>query len=217
MVPRLVINPQTASYEELEPAVRVLMDGGLVACPTLSFYALATLADNYLGLEHLLKLKGQEREEKPFLLLLDKAARVNCYAREVPEEAKGLMYNFWPGPLTLLFLAHRKLHPSLVGAGRTVGLRVESELCVRRLVRMVDRGVTGTSANPSGAPAATTADAVEDYFGSEVSLILDGGTTPGGLPSSIIDVSLVVPRVLREGVIPLSELTASCPALRYKS
>lgn len=213
---RLSIDPHKATYRDLAPAARILLDGGLVAGPTGTFYALMALVDNHIGLERIVALKGeQERESKTLLILLDQEARVHCYAREVPEEAEGLMARFWPGPLTLLFLAHGGLHPGLVGPARTVGLRVEELTAVRLLVRMVDRGLTGTSANPSGAPPASTADQVEEYFGDQIDLIIDGGPTAGGMPSTIIDVSLGVPRVLRDGGLPLNELIQSCPILRF--
>ena len=216
MAERLSIEPHQATYKDLAPAARALLDGGVVAGPTGTFYALMALVDDYAGLERIIELKG-ERENKPLLVLLDQEPRVRCYAREVPEEAEGLMAKFWPGPLTLLFLAQGGLHPSLVGPARTVGLRVEELPAVRFLVRMVDRGLTGTSANPSGAPPAVTADQVEEYFGDKIDLIIDGGPTKGGLASTIIDVSLGVPRVLRDGGLPLSELTQACPILRFKS
>lgn len=82
---------------------------------------------------------------------------------------------------------------------------------------MVDRGITGTSANPAGRPPAATADQVQDYFGDEVDLIIDGGPTGGGPPSTIIDVSLGAPRVLRDGGLPLKDLIQACPLLRFKS
>ena len=218
MAERLTIDPQAATYKDLAPAARVLLDGGLVAGPTGTFYAVMGLVDNYAGLDRIVTLKGEEeRQNKPLLILLDQELRVRCYAREVPEEAEGLMAGFWPGPLTLLFLAQGGLHPSLVGPARTVGLRVEGLPAVRQLVRMVDRGITGTSANPAGGPPAGTADEVEAYFGDEIDLIIDGGPTSGGLPTTIIDVSLGVPRVLRDGGLPLNELTQACPILRFKS
>lgn len=218
MPERLVLDPQNATFDDLAPAARVLLDGGLVACPTDTFYALAALVDNHPALDRVIRLKGEEeRQNKPMLIMVDQVPRVSCYAREVPEEAEGLMADFWPGPLTLLFLAQNGLHPGLVGSARTVGLRIEGLPLVRRLVRMVDRGITGTSANPAGQPPAATADQVLEYFGDEVDLIVDGGPTGGGLPSTIIDVSLGVPRVLRDGGLPLKALIQACPLLRFKS
>lgn len=213
----LVLDPQKASFDELAPAARVLLDGGLVACPTDTFYALAALVDNHSAVNAVVQLKGEEgRKDKPLLILIDQVLRVHCYAREVPEEAEGLMAGFWPGPLTLLFLAQGGLHDCLVGPARTIGLRIEGLPLVRRLVRMVDRGITGTSANPAGQPPAVTADEVRDYFGDKVDLIIDGGRTQGGQPSTIIDVSLGAPRVLRDGGLPISALIQACPILRFK-
>ena len=215
---RLVIDPQNASFKDLTPAARTLLGGGLVACPTETFYALMAIVDNNEALNRLVSLKGsEERREKPLLVLLDQKKRVSCYAKEIPEEAEGLMSKFWPGPLTLLFLAHNGLPGPLVGSARTVGVRVESLPVIRRLVRMVDRGVTGTSANLAGQPAATTADEVIEYFGGAIDLVIDGGRTNGGQPSTIIDVSLGGPRVLRDGGLSMNELRQACPILRFKS
>ncbi|UQZ89620.1 threonylcarbamoyl-AMP synthase [Deltaproteobacteria bacterium Smac51] len=213
---RLVIDPRTATFDDLAPAARVLLEGGLVAGPTDTFYAIMALVDNHEALNTVMRLKGEEeRQNKPSLILLDQEPRVRCYAREVPEEAEGLMESFWPGPLTLLFLAHTGLHQCLVGPARTVGLRVEGMPSVRKLVRMVDRGLTGTSANRSGGEPATTADQVIEVFGDDLAMVIDGGPTAGGSPSTIIDVSLGVPRVLRDGGLPMSSLKQACPILRF--
>ncbi len=218
MSDRLVIDPHNASFDDLAPVARVLLDGGLVAFPTETFYALLVLVDNHPGLDRVVGLKGErERQHKPFLILMDQAARLRCYAREVREEAAGLMARFWPGPLTLLFPAQSGLHPYLVGSSRTVGLRVEGLPAVRRLVRMVDRGVTGTSANLSAQPPTTTADEVQAAFGDRIDLLVDGGPTPGGQPTTIIDVSLSPPRVIRDGALSRADLALACPALRFKS
>jgi L-threonylcarbamoyladenylate synthase len=215
---RLVLPSTQATFDELAPVARTLLDGGLVACPTQTFYALMALVDTPKALERLTRLKGLEaRRQKPFLILIDQPGRIHCYAREVPEEAAGLMAGFWPGSLTLLLLAQNGLHPSLVGPARTVGVRVEELELVRRLVRMVDRGLTGTSANPPGQPPATTADQVAAYFGDQLDLIIDAGPTPGGQPSTIIDASLGAPRILRDGGLPLNELIQACPILRFKA
>ncbi len=215
MVQRLLINPHTATFDDLAPAARVLLDGGVIAGPTGTFYALISLVDNATALERVMVLKGaEERQKKPFLILIDQIPRARCYAREVPEEARGLMEAFWPGPLTLLFLGFKDLHPSVVGPAKTVGLRVDDLLATRLLVRMLDRGLTGTSANPAGAPPASTADEVAEYFGDSIDLLLDGGPTSALLPSTIIDVSLGAPRLIRDGGLPLAQLTGACPILR---
>lgn len=216
MPQRLVINPRHASLADLAPAARVLLDGGLVAGPTGSFYALMATADNPTGLERIQKLKG-ERENKPLLLLLDQPLRALCYARETGATADALAKAFWPGPLTLILPAHQGLAAPLLSAARSVGLRVETLPAIRRLVRLVDRGLSGTSANPTGAKPAVTADEVEDYFGSELDLIIDGGQSSGGLGSSIVDCSSQPPWLLRAGDLPSEAIKALCPELRLRA
>jgi L-threonylcarbamoyladenylate synthase len=194
--------------------VRLLLDGGVVAGPTQSFYALMALVDRPRALERIAGLKGRQDRRKPLLIILDQEARASCYAKETPKAAEGLMSRFWPGPLTLLLPAHKGLHPVLIGPGRTVGLRVERLKVARLLARMADRGITGTSANPGGAPPPVTAGEVEDYFGEAVDLILDCGPTPGEAASTIIDAALSPPRLVRPGPLARADLLAACPALK---
>jgi L-threonylcarbamoyladenylate synthase len=212
---RLVINPSEVTPEQLFPAVRLLLEGGVVAGPTQTFYALMALVNRPRALERIIDLKGrQARRGKTHLIMVDQEARVRCYAREVPKAAEGLMARFWPGPLTLLLPAHKGLHPSLTGPGRTVGLRLEGLKAARLLIRMVDRGLTGSSANPGGAPPPVSADEVAEYFGEAVDLILDGGPTPGGQASTIIDAALSPPRLVRPGPLAPADLRQACPTLK---
>ena len=212
---RLVIDPQAATQAQLAPVVRLLLEGGVVAGPTQSFYALMALVDQPRALEKIIGLKGRRpRRGKPLLIMLDQEARSRCYAKETPAAAEGLMARFWPGPLTILLPAHKDLHPSLLGPGRTVGLRVEGLNSVRLLARMADRGLTGPSANPGGAPPPVSADEVAAYFGKAVDLILDGGPTSGGEASTIVDAALSPPRLVRPGPLAPAALLEACPALK---
>ena len=140
----------------LLPIAEVLLQGGVVAGPTQTFYGLMAAADELTTLNRILEMKGRDGN-KPLLLLLDCPDRARCYAKEIPEEAKGLINTFWPGPLSLLLRARPGLPGPVVGPTRTVGVRVEGLPVIRRLVRMIDRAVTGTSANPGGFPPARTA------------------------------------------------------------
>ena len=212
---RLVIDPREVTPDQLAPAVRLLLEGGVVAGPTQSFYALMALVDQPRALEKIAGLKGRQgRRRKPLLIMLDQEARVSCYAKETPAAAKGLAAAFWPGPLTLLLPAHNDLHPSLLGPGRTVGLRVEGLKVVRLLARMADRGLTGPSANPGGSPPPVSADEVVEYFGEAVDLVLDGGPTSGEEASTIIDAALSPPRVVRSGPLAPADLLKACPSLK---
>ncbi|MEW5724286.1 MAG: L-threonylcarbamoyladenylate synthase [Thermodesulfobacteriota bacterium] len=213
MAERLNTPTDLTDFRRLRPVVELLLDGGVIAGPTQTFYGLMAAADHHGALARVLELKGRDAA-KPLLLLLDQAERAGCYARELPESARGLVRKFWPGPLTLLLRARPGLHPSLVGPAGTVGVRVEGLPLVRALVRILDRAVTGTSANPGGAPPPVRPEQVEDYFGDRVDLILDGGPCPGGEPSTLVDVSIGPPRLIREGGLSIEKLLAAAPDMR---
>jgi L-threonylcarbamoyladenylate synthase len=145
---------------------------------------------------------------------MDQKARVECYARELPDSALGLVRRFWPGPLTLMLRARPGLHPSLVGPTRTVAVRVAGLGAIRLLVRCLDRAITGTSANPGGLPPARTVDEVLDYYDDRLDLIIDGGPCPGGEPSTLVDVSMGRPRLIRHGTLSLDDMMAAAPDMR---
>ncbi|MDR1546648.1 MAG: threonylcarbamoyl-AMP synthase [Deltaproteobacteria bacterium] len=214
MTPILVIDPHSASYKELAPAAEVLLDGGLVAGPTQSFYALMALADKPEALERLAELKSGRGREQAFLLLLDQIDRARCYASAVPDEALPLIEKHWPGLLTLLLPGMSGLHPLLLGKNRTVGLRVEGLAAVRRLIRMVDRAVTGTSANPHGAPPPVTAAEAAERYDGFLDLIIDGGPTAGGLASTIVDFGGPEPRLIRQGAIAAELVLTVQPSVK---
>lgn len=208
----LGLNPATATFADLQPAVEVLLGGGLIAGPTQSFYALMALADKAEALERLSGLKAGRSGDQAFLLLIDQTARALSYAREVGDEAEKLMGAFWPGLLTLLMNGHTGLHPLLLGRGKTVGLRMEGLEMIRRLIRMVDRGVTGTSANPHGGRPPTTIDEVLDHFDGLIDLAIDAGPTQGGRSSTIVDVSGSEIWIFRQGAIAVDDIRSVCPS-----
>lgn len=208
----LTIDPGQTDYLQIKPVVEVLLEGGVVAGPTETFYGLMASTDQPEAITRIFELKSRP-SEKPLLLLLDHSARMEAYGREISPEARALAEKFWPGPLTLLLKARPGLNPHLAGSRGIVGVRVEGLGLIRTIVKALDRAVTGTSANLSGEPAAGTAQEVEDYFGDEVDLILDAGPCPGGKASTVVDTSLS-PRLLRDGPVSLEALKAVLPDLR---
>jgi L-threonylcarbamoyladenylate synthase len=207
------IDPQGATYGDLAPAADVLLSGGLIAGPTQSFYALMALADKPATLERLAAIKPGRTQDHAFLLLIDQKLRSHSYAREVSPQAEALMDKFWPGLLTLLMPGHAGLHRLLLGKSRTVGLRVEGLASTRRLIRMVDRGLTGTSANPHRSPPPTTVGQVLAYYPDQIDLILDAGRTTGGCSSTIVDLAGPIPWIFRQGAIPVEEIASVCPSI----
>jgi L-threonylcarbamoyladenylate synthase len=177
---------------------RVIQSGGMVALPTETYYGLAV--DPFAGhaVERLAAVKGRP-DGKPILVLIGHRTQLSSLVQEVSPLATVLMDVFWPGPLTILFPALSILPPQLTGGSGTVGVRLTSCEPLARLLEAVGP-LTGTSANRAGHPAVCTASEVQEALGRDVDLILDGGRTPGGLPSTVVDGRHAL-GVIREGAI----------------
>lgn len=191
----------------LEEACEVLRRGGLVAFPTETFYGLAADPRQDDALRRLFAAKRRS-PERPLLLLLPSREYVDGYAARVPASAQRLMDRFWPGGLTLVFEALPSVSPLLTAGTGTIGLRLSSRPLAVDLARRFGSAVTGTSANPSGLPSACTAREVAAFLACEPALILDGGPTPGGAGSTVLDVTIDPPCILREGQVSREALAA---------
>jgi L-threonylcarbamoyladenylate synthase len=115
---------------------------------------------------------------------------------------------FWPGPLTLLIAAPSSLAPAVTGGTGRVGVRVPADVVARAVCRAVGYPVTATSANISGQPPTAEPDEVERMMGARIALLIDGGPTHGGAPSTIVDVTDASPRLVRAGAISWDEIQA---------
>ncbi len=166
--------------------------------PTDSFYALAVSPFNQIGLERLMHIKG-ERNHKPFPVLVGDPSQLDQLTEVIPDVARKLMEEFWPGLLTLVLQARSTLSPILTGGQGTIGVRQPNDPRVCELLKHTGP-LTGTSANRTGQPPAQTAEEILQQLGSAVDLIVDGGPTPGGQPSTVLQV-VPEPHILREGAI----------------
>ena len=193
------IDPAHPDSSTLDTAAAILRAGGVVAFPTETFYGLGAAALNSAGVDRVFLLKGRPRSS-PLLVLVDSVAMVERVA-EITDVARVLMARHWPGALTLVLRA-RSAVPSAVTAGTgTVGVRLSPHPVARDLVRTLAEPITAPSANITGEPPPTRAADVVRYFGDTVDLVLDGGETPGGLASTVLDVSVDPPRVIRAGAV----------------
>jgi L-threonylcarbamoyladenylate synthase len=188
---------------DLEAAADVLREGGLVAFPTETFYGLGANALDPDAVERVFAAKGRP-PDKPLLVLVDSPEMLDVVAAEVSPEARRLMGRYWPGPLTLVLPARDVLPAPLTAGTRTIGVRIPSQVVARGLVRAAGVPVTAPSANRHGAPSPRTAAEVLAGLGPRVDLVLDGGPTPGGAASTVLDVTGWPPRVLRPGAVALS-------------
>jgi L-threonylcarbamoyladenylate synthase len=189
----------------LHETTRLLRVGGIIAVPTETYYALGASPFIAAAVERVIRIKGRP-EGKPILLLIAKKDMLGHVAQSIPPAAEILMQHFWPGPLTIVLPAVPSMPEALTGGTGSIGVRWPSHPLLEELVRTVGP-LTGTSANRSGTPAAGTAEEVQHTLGEEVDLILDGGPTPGGLPSTVVSVVGSV-HLLREGRIRRDALTA---------
>jgi L-threonylcarbamoyladenylate synthase len=191
-------------------AAKVLRAGGVVAYPTETSYGLGAVIDCKGALSRIFEIKAR-RKDKPLLVIIGDPAFLSELAACVPDQAKMLMERFWPGPLTILFPAKAGLPWPLCGQTGKIGLRISSHHVARALVNEVGRPVTATSANRSGLIAARTAQEVAEYLIDPApDYILDGGPSPGGPPSSIVDVTVNPPAIIREGAIGAEDILALC-------
>ncbi len=193
------------SDEDFRRAVLVLAQGGVVAFPTETFYGLAVDPFNEKALTDLFRLKGRP-SHKPFLVLIQDESQLSELVSSIPHAYSLLMKAFWPGPLTLVFPAEQSLSPLLTGETSGIGVRISPHPVARDFGQMWGRPMTATSANLSGMTSARTADEVQRFFGNGVSLILDGGQTPGGMSSTVVGVDRGKLQLIRAGVIDFSSL-----------
>ena len=191
------------SPQIIEQAWACVQAGGVLAVPTDSFYALAVGIFQPAALEQLLAIKG-DRAHKPFPVLIGDPSQLDQLVDEVPEVANKLMKQFWPGLLTLVLKAQVPLPPVLISEQGTVGVRQPNynQLC-NLLIRTGP--LTGTSANRTGQAPAVTAEDVQRDLGTNIDLILDGGQTSGGQPSTIFQIQPEI-RIIRQGAISLSAI-----------
>jgi L-threonylcarbamoyladenylate synthase len=197
------VDPVAPDDRALREAANVLRRGGLVAFPTETFYGLGAAALDRAAVRRVFDVKGRP-STMPLLVLLDTAAELPQIVADVPSRARGLIDRHWPGALTLVFRAAPHVPRELTAGTGTVGVRVPNHHVPRALVRRLGVPVTAPSANPTGADPPTTADGVLAHFRDVLDLVLDGGPTPGGAPSTVVDVTVDPPRVLRQGAITLS-------------
>ena len=172
--------------------------------PTDTVYGVGADAFSPEAVRSLLAAKGRGREMPP-PVLVSAATTLDALAVGVPSYARALVQELWPGPLTLVCRQQSSLQWDLGDTRGTVAVRMpDHEVALELLSRTGPLAVS--SANRSGLPAATDADAAEEMLGEKVEVLLDGGPTPGDLPSTIVDVTGDVGRVLRLGAVPLDRL-----------
>ena len=202
---RLTIDPDLPSPRAVGKAVSLLRGGGLVAFPTDTLYALGADASNPLALARLFAAKGRSKAKPIPLLVADLTMAIRMVG-DLPDPATFLAEHYWPGPLTILVSAPPGMSRLVTGGIGRIGLRVPDAPVALALIRRFNRPVTGTSANRSGGEDPREANEVIRQLGDRVDLVLDAGPVPIGSPSTVVDVTVSPPVVVREGIVSQAEI-----------
>ena len=192
---------------DFDEAIARLRAGRLVAMPTETVYGLAADACSIEGVNRIYEAKGRPRNH-PLIVHLSGAEQMSEWATDVPELAYQLADQFWPGPLTLILKKHPRVIGQVTGHQDTIALRVPKHPVAQELLRQFGGGLAAPSANRFGGVSPTTAAHVEEEFGEQDVLILDGGMCTIGIESTILNLSGGKPQILRPGLYMSAQLSS---------
>ncbi|MCM1123166.1 MAG: L-threonylcarbamoyladenylate synthase [Eubacterium sp.] len=186
--------------ELIKEAGNIIKNGGLVAFPTETVYGLGGDALNPLSSEKIYRAKGRP-SDNPLIVHIADLADLAAIVREIPDDAKKLADAFWPGPLTMILHKSDIVPLETTGGLETVAVRMPVNPVARELIRSAGGYVAAPSANRSGRPSPTLAKYVAEDMSGRIEMIIDGGDVEIGLESTIVDLTVEKPMILRPGYI----------------
>lgn len=193
------------SEETRARAAETIAAGGVIAFRTDTFYGLGADPFNREALKRVNDLKGREGN-KPLLVVISDAGEAERFLISKSQLFDSISARHWPGALTIVVRARPEVPDELTAASGTIGLRLPDDESVRSFIRACGGALTATSANLAGEPPARTTEEVARSFPSGLDLIVDGGTSQGDRPSTVLDISGQSPRLIREGAVSLGRL-----------
>jgi L-threonylcarbamoyladenylate synthase len=202
------------SNKAIKLARHLLREGEVIAFPTDTVYGVGANAFEPFAVRQIFEVK-QRPPNKAIPVFITQIDDLNQVARNVPSAAWNFLQHFWPGALTVVLPKAPHLPADVTAGEDTVAVRLPNHPTCHELVVKVGRPLVVTSANLSGQPSATTAQEVAAQLSGRIPLILDGGPTPTSKPSSIVDLSVSPPRLLREGDLTLAVLREYLPNLEH--
>lgn len=211
----LVVDSQAIDPAAIGRVVDALAAGDVVALPTETVYGLAAAADDERAIRKVFALKGRPADHALIVHVAGEegAASVTC---TFPKSARTFAARFWPGPLTLVLEKSAGLSALVTGGGSTVAVRAPRHPVMREIIRRLGRPICAPSANPYKAISPTRAEHVWRAFPEGLTLVVDAGASDVGLESTVLDLTGVVPRVLRPGAIGIDDLRAIDPRVEAK-
>ena len=201
----LKIDPDAIEPGAIREIARILSGNGVIVYPTDTFYGLGANCFSRRALRRIFEIKKRPGA-KGLPVLVSDVEMAEGLAAEVPPAFHSLASRFWPGSLTVVLKAASHLPSELVGPGRTIGVRLPAVAWLQALIRETGVPLVTTSANLSGKREIGSVEEVLRVFKGIVDLIVDGGQTPGGKPSTVIDLTGEKPVLIREGAIGQKDL-----------
>ena len=203
------------SEEELRYAAGLLARGEIVGMPTETVYGLAADAENPRAVERIFAAKGRP-QDNPLIVHIAETAQLEEYAHSIPDIAYRLAEKFWPGPLTMVLPKKEKI-PDITSAGlNTVGIRMPCHEAARSLIRYSGKALAAPSANLSGSPSPTEASHVIADMNGRIPAVVDGGSCPVGVESTVISFEGNAVRLLRPGFVSAEELSEWAEVIQDK-
>lgn len=193
-------------------AVTVLKKGGVVAYPTDTVYGLGAGMTCIAAIERIFEIKNRSRGMALPLLLADKS-QIEDVVKSVPPSARRLIDNFLPGALTIILWKADIVPDIITAGGNTVAVRIPAHPVPVALIKGLGIPIVGTSANLSGQPSPRTAAAVRRQIGGKIDMLIDGGRCPGGIESTVVDLTGEKPVIRRQGAITIEQLKQACPEI----
>jgi L-threonylcarbamoyladenylate synthase len=202
----LKVNREKPETPKIRTAAEIIQKGGLVAFPTETVYGLGADAMNAKAVKRIYAAKKRPLDN-PIIVHVAGKHEIRQLTEEIPEKAEKLMKNFWPGPLTLVLKASKKVPKATTGGLDTVAIRMPNHNVALALIKESGVPIAAPSANLSGRPSPTTAEHVKQDLDGRIDMILDGGPTSIGVESTVLDLTVDPPQILRPGGTPYEELS----------
>ena len=194
------LNRSELDNEIVEQAGEILKAGGLVAFPTETVYGLGANALDEEAAKKIYAAKGRP-SDNPLIVHVAARADVNEIAVDIPDTFQVVAEKFWPGPLTLILNKADKVPLGTTGGLQTVAIRMPNDVIALEMIRAGGGFIAAPSANTSGRPSPTSAQHVEEDLGGKIDMILDGGPVDIGVESTILDMTVEPPMILRPGAV----------------
>lgn len=195
------VDPTEPDSGVISMAGDVIIGGGVVVFPTQSLYGLAANALDDEAVDSIFEIKNRP-PEKPLLVLINSISEIKDLVLDVPRAARRIMDVFWPGGVTLVLQARPDLPRNLTSGTGKIGIRLPLHPVARSLVKAARGPITGTSANLSGQAGCREVSEIDPFVLKGARMTLDAGPLIGGIGSTVVDVTLPPPKVLREGLVP---------------